>query len=101
MRVRSVCSSCLADTHTGSATGGACECVCHQETVAEVLTGVRESLVTIAAPLADRVLELVNTAVRTDDYEAVRREGHLWSGRIGLELLLLADRIEDLRIRRG
>ncbi|MBD3004684.1 hypothetical protein IEJ02_11320 [Streptomyces sp. 5-10] len=58
---------------------------------------VHEDLVTIAAWEADRVRDLIDSAVARRDAETVRREGHQWSGRIGLVILELADRIEEVQ----
>jgi hypothetical protein len=56
---------------------------------------VKEELVLLAAPEADRVRELIEAAMQQRDAETVRSEGHQWSGRIGLKILELADRIEE------
>lgn len=70
----------------------------------EAYRDVKDDLVLLAAPEADRVRELLGAAVEDSDAEAIRREGHLWSGRIGLQLLRLADLVEanrnELTLRR-
>jgi hypothetical protein len=62
--------------------------------VGEARRRVFESLIVLAAPTADQVRVLVDEAVARQDAEALRREGHDWSGVIGLDLLLLADAVE-------
>jgi hypothetical protein len=62
---------------------------------------VEEGLILLAAPEADRVRGLVADAVAQLDAEAVRREGHMWSGQSGLNLLRLADRIETVAAQKG
>lgn len=52
---------------------------------------VTEGLATIAAWEADRVRQMVDAAVLTGDAESIRKEGYHWSGRIGVDLLALAD----------
>lgn len=64
------------------------------EGLREALLRVKEDLVLIAAPEADRVRDVLTEAVRTADAETVRREGHLRSGRIALSMLRLADEID-------
>lgn len=62
--------------------------------VQEAWRRVRENLVLLAAPEADRVRDLLSDAVAQGDAEAVRREGHTWSGAIALDILRLADEID-------
>lgn len=54
---------------------------------------VNEDLVLIAAPEADRVRELLEDAVRRKDFETIRREGHHWSGSVGLRIFDRADAV--------
>lgn len=58
---------------------------------------VQESLVLLATPLADQVRDLLKGAMEARDTETILREGHQWSGRIGLLILGLADRVADAR----
>lgn len=88
-----LCGPCANGDHSGPGHGGICECDCH-DSLPEAHRRVNEELVLIAAPEADRVRELLNSAVHASDAEVVRREGHLWSGRIGLSILHLADCID-------
>lgn len=60
----------------------------------DALRAAHENLILIAAPEADRTRALIADAVERGDAEVVRREGHSWSGRIGLDLLALADAID-------
>ncbi|WP_306317234.1 MULTISPECIES: hypothetical protein [unclassified Streptomyces] len=62
--------------------------------LAEAHRIANEDLVLIAAPEADRTRDLLNAAVARRDAEAVRSEGHTWSGRVGLSILELADAID-------
>lgn len=55
-----------------------------------------EDLIQLPAWEVDRVRDLVDEAISRGDAEIVRREGHLWSGVIGLRLLELADRVDGL-----
>ena len=59
---------------------------------------VQEELIRLAAPLADEVREKLNAAVTRGDAEAIRCEGHGWSGKIGLSILTLADEVEAARL---
>ncbi|MFE0472551.1 hypothetical protein ACFW2V_13145 [Streptomyces sp. NPDC058947] len=54
-----------------------------------------EDLIQLPAREADRVRNLAEEAISRSDAEIVRREGHLWSGVIGLRLLELADQIDS------
>lgn len=63
-------------------------------TLETALRAARENLILMAAPEADRTRTLIDDAVERGDAEAVRREGHSWSGTIGLDLLTLADAID-------
>lgn len=56
---------------------------------------VQYSLVRMAAPLADEAREMINKAMLDGNAETVRKEGHSWSGCIGLVLLQLADAIDQ------
>ncbi|MFF7411687.1 hypothetical protein [Streptomyces lydicus] len=58
---------------------------------------VQENLVLLAAPLADQARDLLKTAMDARDAETILREGHDWSGRIGLLILELAERVDDAR----
>ena len=48
--------------------------------------------------LSDEVREKLNAAVTRGDAEAIRCEGHGWSGKIGLSILTLADEVEAARL---
>ena len=63
--------------------------------VAEAQSHVHDVLIMVAAPLADQVRRTLDFAVHNGDAEAIRREGHEWSGQIGLTILKLADAIEE------
>lgn len=62
---------------------------------------VKEELVWLAAPEADRVRELLAKAVNQGDAETIRSEGHHWSGLVALAILQLADRVEEATTRDG
>lgn len=90
-----LCGPCASGSYTGVDNGGICEHSCHLGSLIEVHRAVKEDLILIAAPEADRVRELLEAAVREKDAEVIRREGHLWSGRIGLQILRLADLVAE------
>jgi hypothetical protein len=93
-RWSSLCGPCINGWHTGPGKGGTCEDICHVADLAEAHRRVREDLILLAAPVADRVREMVDAAVQSGDAEAIRREGHDWSGGIARSLLGLADLVE-------
>ncbi|MFD4596738.1 hypothetical protein ACFWPQ_01770 [Streptomyces sp. NPDC058464] len=62
--------------------------------VTQAHRAVQEELIRLAAPLADEVRDKLDAAVARGDAEAVRREGHDWSGWIGRSILHLADEVE-------
>ncbi len=63
--------------------------------VVEARRAVQEELILLPSWDADRVRDFLGDAVAQGDAEAVRREGHTWSGSIGLSLLRLADAIDQ------
>ncbi|MEW2070018.1 hypothetical protein [Streptomyces sp. NPDC007346] len=71
------------------------------QTVDDAHRTVKDDLVQLAAPEADRVRELIAKAVKDGDAETIRSEGHQWSGRVGLVILQLADRVEEATTRDG
>ncbi|MFJ6363444.1 hypothetical protein ACIQIE_19970 [Streptomyces globisporus] len=71
------------------------------QTVDDAHRTVKEELVRLAAPEADRVRELLAEAVQEGDAETIRSEGHHWSGHIALTILQLADRVEEATTRDG
>lgn len=66
-----------------------------KSTVAEAHRAVQEELILLPSWDADRVRNYLSTAVERQDAEAVRREGHTWSGAIALRLFELADRLDQ------
>lgn len=64
---------------------------------AELQHKIIEDLTRLATPAADRTRDLVTTAVRDGDGDAIQREGRLWSGPLALLLLELADRVGATR----
>lgn len=63
-------------------------------TVAEVHRVVQEELILLPSWEADRVRDYLGDAVERRDAEAIRREGHTWSGKIALSIFQLADAID-------
>lgn len=63
----------------------------------EAFRRVSEDLAAISTPLADGARELLKRAVDEGDHEFIRTEGHGWSGRVGLSILELADRVEAVK----
>lgn len=57
---------------------------------------IRDELVRMARPEADRVRDLLLGAVARGDAKAIRSEGHHWSGLIAVKILELANRVEAL-----
>ena len=62
--------------------------------VTQAHRAVQEELIRLVAPVADEVRDRLNDAVTRGDFEAIRREGHDWSGWIGRNILTLADEVE-------
>ena len=62
--------------------------------VTEAARVVQEELILLPAWDADRVRDYLSDAIARGDAEAVRREGHTWSGSIALRLFELADAID-------
>ncbi|WP_103512907.1 hypothetical protein [Streptomyces sp. SM13] len=71
------------------------------QTVDDAHRAVKEDLIQLAAPEADRVRALLADAVQEGDAKTIRSEGHHWSGHIALAILQLADRVEETTTRDG
>lgn len=63
--------------------------------VMEAHRAVQEELILLPSWDADRVRDFLGDAVAQGNAEAVRKEGHTWSGRIALSLFHLADAIDQ------
>jgi hypothetical protein len=66
-----------------------------KSTVEEAHRVAQEELILLPSWEADRVRNYLSAAVERRDAEAIRREGHTWSGRIALSLFELADRLDQ------
>ncbi|MFF9309926.1 hypothetical protein ACF1BS_03355 [Streptomyces sp. NPDC014748] len=67
--------------------------------VTEAARVVQEELILLPAWDADRVRDYLSDAIARSDAEAVRSEGHTWSGGIALSLFRLADAINQTTYR--
>lgn len=66
------------------------------EKVDEAHHHVKMQLTLFASNTANDALAVLGEAVLDGDAEAIRTEGNSWSGRIGLDILELADMVEKL-----